>query len=102
MERYGLRARLLKLSDRMEVAMGRIHRIPCPSDADDLEERLAAPPLPSELWLASSGPLQTMERKLKPLQLQVVQAGYHCEQRANDLSHARPWCCRSEAIGRSE
>ena len=71
-------------------------------DADDLEKRLAAPPLPSELWLASSGPPPAMERKLKLLQSQVVQAGYHCEQRANDLSHARLLRCRFEAMGRSE
>ena len=102
-ERYGPRARLLNLSDQMEVAMGRIPSDPVPwGDADDLEKRLAAPPLPSELWLASSGPPPAMERKLKPLQSQVVQAGYHCEQRANDLSHARLLRCRSEAMGRSE
>ena len=52
-ERYGPRARLLNLSDQMEVAMGRIPSDPVPwGDADDLEKRLAAPPLPSELWLA--------------------------------------------------
>ena len=102
-ERYGPRAHLLNLSDRMEVAMGRIPSDPVPwGDADDLEKRLAAPPLPSELWLASSGPSQAMERKLKPLQSQVVQAGYHCEQRAKDLSHARLLRCRFEAMGRSE
>ncbi len=88
----------------MEVAMG-----PDPKgsrslgDADDLEKRLAAPPLPPELWLASSDfPPPAMERKLKPLQSQVVQAGYHCEQRASDLSHARLLRCRFEAMGRSE
>ena len=102
-ERYGPRARLLNLSDRMEVAMGRIPSDPVPwGDADDLEKRLAVPPLPSELWLASSGPPKAMERKLKPLQSQVVQAGYRCEVRANDLSHARLLRCRSEAMGRSE
>ena len=102
-ERYGPGARLLNLSDRMEVAMGRIPSDPVPwGDADDLEKRLAAPPLPSELWLASSGPSQAMERKLKPLQSQVVQAGYNCDQRANDLSHARLLRCRFEAMGRSE
>ncbi|WP_206749651.1 hypothetical protein [Synechococcus sp. UW86] len=102
-ERYGPRARLLNLSDRMEVAMGRIPSDPLPwGDADDLEKRLGVPPLPLELWLASSGPPQAMERKLKPLQSQVVQAGYHCEQIANDLSHARLLRCRSEAMGRSE
>ena len=93
-ERYGPRARLLNLSDQMEVAMGRIPSDPVPwGDADDLEKRLAAPPLPSELWLASSGPPPAMERKLKPLQSQVVQAGYHCEQRAK-----RPQSCAAVAL----
>ena len=55
LERHGKRARLLNLSDRMEVAMARIPSDPVPwGDADDLERRLAAPSLPSELWLASS------------------------------------------------
>ena len=84
-----------------------LHRLqPCllyTSDAaDDLEKRLAVSPLPLELWLASSGPPQAMERKLKPLQSQVVQAGYHCEQIANDLSHARLLRCRFQAMSRSE
>ena len=69
---------------------------------DDLEKPLVALPLSSELWLASSGLPQAMERKLKPLQSQVVQAGYDYENRANDLSHARLLCCRSESMGRSE
>ena len=102
-ERYGPRGRLLNISDQMEVAMGQIPSDPVPwGDADDLEKRLAAPPLPSELWLVSGGPPPAMERKLKPLQPQVAQAGYHCEQRANDLSHARLLRCRFEAMGRSE
>ena len=55
-ERCGPRTRLLNLSDRMEVAMGRIPSDPVPSgNADDLEKHLAVPPLPSGLWLASSG-----------------------------------------------
>jgi hypothetical protein len=43
-----------------------------------------------------------MERRLQPMQLLVQQAGYRCEERANDLSHARLLRCRSEAMGRSE
>ena len=87
----------------MAVAMGRIPSDPVPcGDADDLETRLAALLLPSELWLASSGPPPAMERKLKTLQSQVVQSGYHCEQHANDLSHARLLRCRSEAMNRSQ
>ena len=102
-ERCGPRTRLLNLSDRMEVAMGWIPSDPVPwGDADDLERRLAASSMPSELWLASSGPPQAMERKLKPLQTQVVQAVYSCQQRANDLSHARLLRCLSEAMGHPE
>ena len=41
-ERYSPRARLLNLSDRMEVAMGRIPANPVPwGDGDDMEQRLA-------------------------------------------------------------
>ena len=87
----------------MEVAMGRIPSDPVPwGDADDLENRLAVPPVPWELWLASSGLPKAMERKLKPRQSQVVQAGYRCEEQANDLSHARLLRCRFEAMDRSE
>ena len=63
---------------------------------------LVAPPLPSELWLASSGPPQAMDRKLKPLQLKAEQAGFLCEPQASDLTLARLLRCRSEARGRSE
>ena len=102
-ERYGLRGRLLNISDQMKLAMGQIPSDPVPwGDADDLEKRLAAPPLPSELWLVSGGSPPAMERTLKPLQPQVAQAGYRCEQRANDLSHARLLRCRFEAMGRYE
>ena len=102
-ERYGPRGCLLNISDRMEAAMGQIPSDPVPwGDADDLEKRLAAPPLPLELCLASSGPPPAMERKIKPLQSQVVQAGYRCEEQANDLSHARLLRCRSQAMDRSE
>ena len=47
-------------------------------------------------------PTHAIERKLKPLQSRVMQAGGHCEQRANDLSHVRLLRCRSESMGRSE
>ncbi len=84
-ERYGPRARLLNLSDRMEVAMGRIPSDPVPwGDADDLEKRLAAPPLPSELWLASSGPSQAMERKVM---------------RGCCVADLKPWAVPSELSG---
>ena len=71
-------------------------------EGGDLKQRLQEPDPPQQLWLASSGPPQAMERKLKPLQSRVEQAGYRCEPQANDLTHARLLRCRSEAMGRSE
>jgi hypothetical protein len=102
-ERYSPRPRLFNLSDRMELAMG---RIPAPSSPwggkADLKQRLKGQDLPQQLWLASSGPPPAMERKLKPLLSQVEQAGFHCEPQANDLTHGRLLRCRFEAMGRSE
>jgi hypothetical protein len=102
-ERYSPRPRLFNLSDRMELAMG---RIPAPSSPwggkADLKQRLKGQDLPQQLWLASSGPPPAMERKLKPLLSQVEQAGFHCESQANDLTHGRLLRCRFEAMGRSE
>ena len=102
-ERYSPRPRLFNLSDRMEAAMG---RVPLPSSPwggrDALEQQLEARDQPKQLWLASSGPPPAMDRKLKPLQELVEQAGFRCEPRANDLTHARLLRCRSESTGRSE
>ena len=102
-DRYSPRARLFNLSDRMEVAMG---RIPSPSSPwggkADLKQRLVEHDPPQQLWLASSGPTSAMERKLKPLLSRVEQAGFRCEPQAKDLSHARLLHCRSESTGRSE
>ncbi len=100
-DRYSPRERLFNLSDRMEAAMG---RIPLPSSPwggkEDLKQRLQGQDQPQQVWLASSGPPPAMERKLKPLQSLVEKAGFRCEPQANDLSHARLFCCRSESTGR--
>ena len=98
MERYSPRARLLNLSDRMELAMGRIPADPVPwGDRDELKLRLATPPLPQDLWLASSSPLPALNRKLQPLQQQVELHGFTCLDRSNDLSYARLLQCRFDA-----
>ena len=66
-ERYSPRQRLFNLSDRMEAAMGRIPLSPVPwGGKADLKQRLLEQDPPQQLWLASSGPPQAMERKLKP------------------------------------
>ena len=101
--RYSPRQRLFNLSDRMEVAMGRIPSPPVPwGGKADLKQRLLEQDPPQQLWLASSGPPQAMERKLKPLLARVEQAGFRCEPQAKDLTHARLLRCRSGAMGRSE
>ena len=102
-ERYTTRMDLFNLSDRMEVSLGRITKPSSPwRGKADLIQRLQDPEQPQHLWLASSGPPDAMERRLQPMQLLVQQAGYRCEERADDLSHARLLRCRSEAMGRSE
>ena len=95
-DRYSPRARLFNLSDQMELAMGRITAPVFPwGDRDELRERLLRSALPDELWLASSGPPQKLNRKLKPLQRQAEAAGYVCDDRSEGLSHGRLLRCRS-------
>ena len=97
-ERYSPRSRLLNLSDRMEEVMGRIPKDPVPrGNRHALERRLAMPPLPRELWLASSGPLPKLTRKMQPMQEQVEREGYTCRDRSGDLSYARLLQCQSAA-----
>ena len=95
-ERYAARPRLLDLSDRMEQAMGRIAP-PLQSWGDDraLTARLQTPPLPSEIWLAGSGPQATLNRRMRPLLQRAERAGYRCEDRSTDLTHAQLLQCRS-------
>ncbi len=98
-ERYSPRARLLNLSDQMEVAMGRVAP---PKDAwgdrHQLRRRFETLPLPPQLWLASSGPPSAMTRKLSPMQERVQAAGYRCTDRSGGLSHVRLLQCRSGSM----
>ena len=99
-ERYSPRARLFNLSDQMELSMGRITAPELSwGDRDELRERLLRSPLPDELWLASSGPPQKLNRKLKPLQQQAEAAGYVCADRSEGLSHGRLLRCRLGSRG---
>ena len=98
-ERYAVRPRLLDLSDRMELAMGRINPPVRPwGDHRALAARLETPPLPSDLWLAGSGPPQVLEQRLRPLLQRAEQAGYRCEDRSRDLTHATVLQCRSGSM----
>ena len=63
-ERYSPRARLLSLSDRMEVAMGRIPANPVPwGDGDDLEQRLAYSAVPAGSLVGQQRPAAGVEPK---------------------------------------
>ena len=48
-------------------------------------------------WLASSGPLPKLTRKMQPMQEQVEREGYTCRDRSGDLSYARLLQCQSAA-----
>jgi len=97
-ERFSPRSRLLNLSDRMELSMGRISPPAVPwMDHDALHERLKTIPRPEQLWLASSGPAPALESKLRPFRQLVEQAGYQCLDHSADLSHGRLLQCRSSS-----
>ena len=99
-DRYSPRSRLLNLSDRMELAMGRISPPKVPwMDRDALQKRLKSIPRPEVLWLASSGPSQALESKLRPFRQLVEQAGYRCLDHSPELSNGRLLQCRSTSRG---
>ena len=93
-ERYGPRSRLLNLSDRMEVEAGRILESPSLwGDGDLLEKRLESSPLLSLIWLASSGPEQSMRRRLNPLMQRVETRGYECREDGPKLDYTGVMRC---------
>lgn len=79
LDRFSRRERLLNLSDRIEVAAG---RMPAPSqpwrDATSLDALLARDSRPLELWLADSGKRARVAPRLKPLKRRAEAAGYRC------------------------
>ena len=63
-ERYAPTPHLFNLSDRMELAAGRLSVPGSPwGGAGELQNRLQHPPLPGSLWLAASGPDAVMQRR---------------------------------------
>ena len=77
--RFSRRARLFNLSDRMEVAAGRMAK---PSRSwgggADLDQVLAADALPDHLWLADSGSAKAAWPRLEDLRARAHSAGYVC------------------------
>ena len=94
--RYSPRARMLNLSDRMELSMGRIPLAPSPwGGKAQLEARLSQSPLPKELWLASSSTRASFHmHQLQSFQERVEHIGFVCNDRSDDLIHARILQCR--------
>jgi mannosyltransferase len=94
-ERYSPRPHLLNLSDRMELAAGRVSTPPTSwGNAAALESRLLQAPRPKSIWLAASGPDDVVRQRLKPLEEQVDRAGYHCRAADPDLAFARLLRCQ--------
>lgn len=109
-DRFSPRPRLMTLSDQMEVAAARIPPDPFPwGDSDALRQRLAQSPfdpeqlsserLPSDLWLAASGPDAVTLRRLRPLQRLVDQRGYVCYEHGLQPAFSRLVHCQLSSTG---
>jgi len=78
--RFSRRERLFNLSDRMEVAAGRMLE-PKHSwgGASELDQVLSSDALPDTLWLADSGPAAGTRPRLKVLLRRAQMVGYRCQ-----------------------
>ena len=101
-ERFSPRPRLMNLSDRMELAAGRLLADPSPwENGDVLTRRLERPssdPLPSELWLAASGPDGVTRKRLRPLEQTAARRGYVCSPNSVQPAFSRLVRCRWPSI----
>ncbi|EAU75530.1 hypothetical protein [Synechococcus sp. RS9916] len=78
--RFSRRERLFNLSDRMEVAAGRMAQPEVPwGGASELDQLLVSSALPDELWLADSGDVEGTRRRLKALRRRAEGASYRCQ-----------------------
>ena len=94
-ERYSSRPRLLQFSDQVQLASGRIVVHPAPWGGPyDLNLRLRQRPLPKEVWLATSGPEQMLQKGLLPMESDVAQAGFSCEPLDASPAFTRVLRCR--------
>lgn len=93
--RFSRRERLLNLSDRTEMAAGRMTPPPAAwGDATALDRLLKQPPQPPVLWLADSGRAVDGMRRLKPLLRRVKNAGYRCTEPIHNQPYVQIWRCR--------
>ena len=105
--RFSRRERLFNLSDRMEVAAGRMTEPLYPwGGASALDQLLASSALPVQLWLADSGDVEGTRPRLKALRRRAEAAGYRCQKAEIAGSEAAPYAqvqqCQLEAPLHSE
>jgi uncharacterized membrane protein len=105
--RFSRRERLFNLSDRMEVAAGRMAEPVDPwGGASALDQLLASGTLPAQIWLADSGDAEGARPRLKALRRRAEAAGYRCQQADIAGSGAAPYAqvqqCQLEAPLHSE
>lgn len=94
--RFSRRERLLNLSDRIEVAAGRMSAPSQPwRDAASLDALLARDNRPPELWLADSGDRAGVAPRLKPMRRRAEAAGYRCEWLELASPYAQALRCRT-------
>jgi hypothetical protein len=105
--RFSRRERLFNLSDRMELAAGRMAEPEGPwGGASELDQLLTSSALPAQIWLADSGDIEGSWPRLKVLLRRAEAAGYRCQKAAIAGSEAAPYAqvqqCQLEASLHSE
>jgi len=94
-ERYSPRPRFLQFSDQVQLASGRLAVDPTPWGGPyDFNRRLQQVPLPKEVWLATSGPEQMMQKGLMPFESEAAQAGFACQSMDHSPVFTRVLRCR--------
>ena len=92
-DRYSRRARLFNLSDRMEVAAGRMFQPSVPWGDEDALSIALGRATRGPLWLADSGSAAAAMPRLKRLRRQVEAAGYRCRTVDLDADYAHLLRC---------
>ena len=92
-DRYSRRARLFNLSDRMEMAAGRMAQPSVPWGDEDALSLALGRATRGPLWLADSGSAAAAMPRLKRLRRQVEAAGYRCRTVDLDADYAHLLRC---------
>lgn len=98
--RFSRRERLFNLSDRTEVAAGRMASPAAAwGDSGTLDRILNQAEFPPVIWLADSGDADGVKPRLKPMLRNVQAAGYRCSQYLPEEPYAQVWRCRAGSSG---